>query len=46
MGDVINKFWDELDYFRNKKKGYANRNFIWENQDIRLGDSYLWHKKK
>lgn len=45
MGDAINKFWDELDDFQNKKKGYANRNFIWENQDIRQGDSYVWHKK-
>ena len=45
MGDLINKFWEELDNFRNKKRGYANRNFIWENQDIRQGDSYVWHKK-
>jgi hypothetical protein len=45
IGDLINNFWDEFDCFRNKKKGYANRNFIWENQDIRHGDSYLWHKK-
>jgi hypothetical protein len=42
---VINVFWEEHDQFHSKTGVFANRQHIWNSEDIRNGNSHFWHKK-
>lgn len=45
LGELINKFWEEFDYFHSKSGMFAHREHIWVSGDIRSGASHLWHSK-
>jgi hypothetical protein len=45
VGELINKFWEEFDYFHSKSGPFDNRDHIWVSGDIRSGHSHIWHSK-
>ena len=41
---IKNTFWEEYQNFSNKVGDFYSRDFIWNNQNLTQGKSYLWHK--
>lgn len=45
LGDLINLFWEEFEFFHSKSGPFENRDHIWVSGDIRSGSSHIWHSK-
>jgi hypothetical protein len=45
LGDMINLFWEEFDFFHNKAGPFENREHIRVSGDVRSGASHIWHSK-
>ena len=41
---IKNTFWEEYNDFSNKVGANYSRDYIWNNQNLSQGKSYLWHK--
>ena len=41
---IKNTFWEEYNDFSNKVGTNYSRDYIWNNQNLSQGKSYLWHK--
>jgi hypothetical protein len=44
LGNILQKFWKEYDDFKTRRGISYQRAFIWETDEIKQGNSHLWHK--
>lgn len=45
MGELLLLFWEEFDDFQIKEGKFKDREHIWNAQELKNGNSHLWHKK-
>ena len=46
MGEMINTFWNEFEYFQSHTGPYSEREYIYKNHADLDKRAYLWHKKE